>query len=115
MLDLEGAPGQVAGWYATAVPQPVQDASGELLDVKGGRFLNLNVTGIANGSDGGVDSAGRAAFTGTIDGSGDLVDQIYVGGAWEGQAQVLLGLDESVSEYRVLALSDPQRIVVDVR
>ncbi len=115
VLDLEGAAGEQAGWFATTVDQPVQDASGELLDVDGDRFVNLNVTGIANGGEGQVDSAGRRAFTGTVEGSGDLVEQVYVGGAWEGQAQVLVGLDDDVTEYRVQALSDPQRIVLDVR
>ncbi|TXR57302.1 hypothetical protein FMM08_03230 [Quadrisphaera setariae] len=115
MLDLAGEPEQVAGWFVGAVPQPLQDASGELLDVEGDRFLDLAVTGIANGGDGQVDSAGRRAFVGAVGGTGGLVEQVWVGGAWEGQAQVLLGLDEAVSEYRVVALSDPQRIVVDVR
>ncbi|WP_222710359.1 AMIN-like domain-containing (lipo)protein [Quadrisphaera setariae] len=115
VLDLAGEPEQVAGWFVGAVPQPLQDASGELLDVEGDRFLDLAVTGIANGGDGQVDSAGRRAFVGAVGGTGGLVEQVWVGGAWEGQAQVLLGLDEAVSEYRVVALSDPQRIVVDVR
>jgi hypothetical protein len=115
VLDVEGGPGEQAGWYVTAVPEPLQDASGELVDVDGDRFLDVSVTGVANGADGRVDSAGRAAFTGTVEGSGDLVEQVYVGGAWEGQAQVLVGLDGGVTEYRVLRLSDPQRIVVDVR
>jgi len=115
VIDVQGDAGDQAGWFATAVDQPLQDASGELLDVDGDRYLNLNITGIANGSDGQTDSAGRQAFTGTVAGSGDLVEEVYVGGAWEGQAQVLIGLDDDAIEYRVLTLSDPQRIVVDVR
>jgi cytoskeletal protein RodZ len=115
VIDVQGDAGDQAGWFATAVDQPLQDASGELLDVDGDRYLNLNVTGIANGSDGQTDSAGRPAFTGTVAGSGGLVEEVYVGGAWEGQAQVLLGLDDDATEYRVLPLGDPQRIVVDVR
>ncbi|MBF5082650.1 hypothetical protein [Quadrisphaera sp. INWT6] len=115
VIDVQGDAGDQAGWFATAVDQPLQDASGEVLDVDGDRYLNLNVTGIANGSDGQTDSAGRPAFTGTVAGSGGLVEEVYVGGAWEGQAQVLLGLDDDATEYRVLPLSDPQRIVVDVR
>jgi len=115
VIDVQGDAGDQAGWFATAVDEPLQDASGERLDVDGDQYLNLNVTGIANGADGQVDSAGRQAFTGTVAGSGGLVEEVYVGGAWEGQAQVLLGLDDDVTEYRVLPLSDPQRIVVDVR
>lgn len=115
VIDVQGDASDQAGWFATAVDQPLQDASGELLDVDGDRYLNLNVTGIANGSDGQTDAAGRRAFTGTVAGSGDLVDEVYVGGAWEGQAQVLLGLSDDATEYRVLRLNDPQRIVVDVR
>jgi len=115
VIDVQGGAGDRAGWFATAVDQPLQDASGEVLDVDGDRYLNLNVTGIANGSDGQTDSAGRQVFTGTVAGSGDLVDEVWVGGAWEGQAQVLLGLDDDATEYRVLPLGDPQRIVVDVR
>ena len=115
VIDVQGDPGDRAGWFATAVDEPLQDASGEVLDVDGDRYLNLNVTGIANGGDGQTDSAGRPAFTGTVAGSGGLVEEVYVGGAWEGQAQVLLGLDDDATEYRVLPLSDPQRIVVDVR
>lgn len=115
VLDLQGAPGEEAGWFVTSLPQPVQEASREPLDVDGDRFLDLSVTGIANGADGQVDSAGREAFTGDVDGGGDLVEEVLVGGAWEGQAQVLVGLDADAREYRVLRLDDPQRIVVDVR
>jgi len=115
VIDVQGGAGDRAGWFATAVDQPLQDASGEVLDVDGDRYLNLNVTGVANGSDGQTDSAGRQVFTGTVAGSGDLVDEVWVGGAWEGQVQVLLGLDDDATEYRVLPLGDPQRIVVDVR
>lgn len=115
VIDVQGDAGDRAGWFATAVDQPVQDASGEVLDVDGDRYLDLGITGIANGSDGQTDSAGRQAFTGTVAGSGGLVEEVYVGGAWEGQAQVLLGLSDDATEYRVLRLNDPQRIVVDVR
>jgi hypothetical protein len=53
-------------------------------------------------------------LTGGVEGAG-LVEEVHVGGAFEGQAQVLVGLKGSAKEYRVSRLASPDRIVLDVR
>ncbi|MFB9376102.1 hypothetical protein ACFFKU_00885 [Kineococcus gynurae] len=117
VVDLAPTDGDSVGWFANPTGTAVQDFSGEPLDVDGDRFLDISLTGIANGADGTTDSAGRQAFRGDVDApeGAELVEEVHVEGAWEGQAQVVVGLDDDVREYRLTRLSDPARIVVDVR
>jgi hypothetical protein len=53
-----------------------------------------------------------------LDGSGDVVglggDDVYVAGTFEGYTQVLAGIEGDRVPFRVFALSDPARLVVDV-
>jgi hypothetical protein len=60
VVDLEGGRG---GWHASGVDAPLQEGSGEVLEVEGERFVNLAVTGVVNGSADGLDQAGRKYFT----------------------------------------------------
>ena len=39
---------------------------------------------------------------------------VYVGGTFEGYTQVLAGIDGAAVPFRVFALADPSRLVVDV-
>lgn len=100
----------VLGWFAGFTDEAVEDPTGEPLDVDGVAFLELGVFGI----DWTNESPERYSGD-TVPGNGlAVVTEVVFGGLFEGQQQVVLGLREQ-SAYRVFALSDPARIVIDVR
>ncbi|GAB3818159.1 hypothetical protein GCM10028820_19940 [Tessaracoccus terricola] len=100
----------VLGWFAGFTDEAVEDPTGEPLEVDGVAFLQLGVFGI----DWLNESPERYSGD-TVPGDGlVVVTEVVFGGLFEGQQQVVLGLREQ-SAYRVFALSDPARIVIDVR
>ncbi|MEJ5946009.1 hypothetical protein WDZ17_11975 [Pseudokineococcus basanitobsidens] len=109
VLELAGEEPGEPGWYARYVDEPTQEASGAPLDVEGDAFLELSVRGTGYPFDTGQDE-----LLGTVPGQGtDLVREVLVGGVFEGQAQVVVGLSEEVP-YVVTRLQDPPRVVLDL-
>lgn len=108
VLDLTGDEVGL-GWYAAFTDQVFHDPTGEPLDVAGQTYLQLGVRGI----DWIVDSPERYAGD-PVPGGGTVVEEVVFGGLFEGQQQIVLGLTEQTA-YRVFALSDPSRIVIDVQ
>ncbi|HSP59489.1 MAG TPA: hypothetical protein VLO09_00365, partial [Ornithinimicrobium sp.] len=109
VLDLTGDV-PVLGWFVGPVDEAVDDPSGLPLDVEGEDFLQLSVRGIDWTSDS-PDRYGGAP----VAGQGTLVlTEVVFGGLFEGQQQVVLGLRDE-TDYRIFTLSDPARIVVDLR
>ena len=47
-------------------------------------------------------------------GNGGDVRDVYVGGTFEGYTQVLAGIDGDPVPFRVFALTDPSRLVIDI-
>lgn len=109
VLDLTGDE-PVLGWFVGPVDEAVEDPTGFALDVEGETFLQLGVRGI----DWTTESPQR--YDGDpVAGAGTAVlTEVVFGGLFEGQQQVVLGLREE-TDYRIFSLSDPARIVVDVR
>lgn len=109
VLDLTGDEPQL-GWFARLVDEALEDPSGLPLDVEGERFLQLGVAGISWT----VESPDRYDG-GPVQGQGtEVVTEVVFGALFEGQQQILVGLRED-SDYRIFPLSDPARIVIDVR
>ncbi|MGO0576313.1 AMIN-like domain-containing (lipo)protein [Ornithinimicrobium panacihumi] len=108
VLDLTGDEVGL-GWYAAFTDQVFHDPTGEPLDVAGQTYLQLGVRGI----DWIVDSPERYAGD-PVPGGSTVVEEVVFGGLFEGQQQIVLGLTEQTA-YRVFALSDPSRIVIDVQ
>jgi hypothetical protein len=104
------APADAApGWFSRYTDEAVQETSLEPLDVDGEVYLDLFVRGLGYPFDTGVEE-----LVGSTPGSGtSFVEEVYVGGVFEGQAQVVVGLSEEVP-YTVSRLSDPPRVVVDL-
>lgn len=100
-----GVPGWSVGWVDTAR----LDGSGEAVALGGDAVLDIYASGTTWPADGSYD--GPQQFE-PADG-GD-VDDVYVGGTFEGYTQVLAGIDDTRSPFRVFALTDPPRLVVDV-
>ncbi|WP_298802830.1 hypothetical protein [uncultured Pseudokineococcus sp.] len=111
VVELAGDPAGLPGWYAHYVDEPSQQGSGEPVAVEGERFLEVVVRGLGYPFD-----TGQEELVGSVDGQGTaLVREVRAGGVFEGQAQVLVGLDAAAdAPYRVTRLSDPPRVVVDV-
>lgn len=111
VVELAGDPSSVPGWYAHYVDEPSQQGSGEPVDVAGDRSLEVVVRGLGYPFD-----TGQEEFLGSVEGQGTaLVREVAVGGVFEGQAQVHVGLDAPAdAPYRVTRLSDPPRVVVDL-
>ncbi|GGK78058.1 hypothetical protein GCM10011509_28240 [Ornithinimicrobium pekingense] len=109
VLDLTGD--EVAlGWFARLVDETFEDGSGRPVEVEGERFLELGVNGI----DWTTDRPERYDG-GTVQGQGtEVVTEVVFGVLFEGQQQIFVGLTED-TEYRIFPLSDPARIVIDVR
>lgn len=109
VLDVTGdEPG--LGWYARFTEDAIEDPSDLPLNVDGDAFLEIAVTGIDWTSDSTERYDGSA-----VSGQGTtVITQVKFGGLFEGQQQVVIGL-RSQTAYRVFALSDPARIVIDVQ
>ncbi|MEO9325785.1 hypothetical protein ABFT23_19995 [Nocardioides sp. C4-1] len=101
-FDGEGGP----GWVARYVDQAVLEGSGDVVDLDGDSILRLDVTGTPTLP---FDDVRR---TRTKVG-GDVVD-LHTVGAWEGVAQVFVGLDGRPT-FEVSSRRTPSRIVIDLR
>ncbi|WP_299036488.1 hypothetical protein [uncultured Pseudokineococcus sp.] len=109
VLELAGEDGGEPGWHAHYVDEPTQDGSGAPLQVTGSSHLAVVVRGLGYPFETGQDEVlGSTSGEGT-----ELVREVLVGGVHEGQAQVVVGLDEE-APYRITRLADPPRVVVDV-
>ena len=84
------------------------DGSGETVDLDGEAVLDVYASGTTWPADGYYDGPQR------LEPDGGEVDDVHVGGTFEGYTQVLAGIDGPPSPVRVFALPDPPRLVVDV-
>lgn len=98
-----GVPGWSVGW----VDRARLDGSGETVDLDGEAVLDVYASGTTWPADGYYDGPQRLESDGEV-------DDVYVGGTFEGYTQVLAGIDGPPSPVRVFALPDPPRLVVDV-
>lgn len=112
VLDLAADPGATAGWRVAYVEAPTADGSGAPLQVAGSAYLQVVVTGL----DWTDPEAQRLSYAGgavTPTGTA-LVRQVVPGTVFEGDGQFVIGT-AARAPFRVFRLSDPARVVVDVR
>ena len=112
VLDLAVDRGATPGWRVEYVDAPAADGSGAPLVVAGRAYLQVVVTGV----DPADPEAQRLAYRGgpvTPAGTA-LVRQVVPATVFEGQAQFVIGTSAR-TPFRVFRLSDPARVVVDVR
>lgn len=102
VVDLTGT--GTPGWDARYVEQARADGSGEPVPVQGDSVLQVAVRGL-----------GTTSVTGRQAGGGQVVREVAFLPVHEGQAQLVLGLAGEQRPFRVYALADPLRLVVDVR
>lgn len=99
------------GWTVNYVDEAVLDGSGEVVALDGDAFLDIYASGTTYPASEGDYYSGPRQFQ--PDDGGDI-DDVYVGGTFEGYTQVLVGIDGDRAPFRVFALTEPSRLVVDV-
>lgn len=110
VLDLDG--GGTPGWRAQYVDEPTGQASGVVIDVDGGAYIDVLVQGIVYpGEDGDPEYAGPAAI---LPPPGGVIREVRWDGIFEGTLQLVIGVD-SEEPFRVFLLEDPTRVVIDVQ
>lgn len=100
------------GWRVEYVPEAIEDGKGDVVDVAGDGTLQVMISGSGYPMDTGVTEYKgpnplRVAET-------DEVEEVLLRGVFEGYTQAFIGTDE-VSPFRVYALTDPTRVVVEVQ
>ena len=89
-------------WLTTWTGEPVDDAKGDRVDVKGDVFLKIDVAGVPASLN-----PGSLTSLSTVKG-------VAVQYPFEGQHSVFIGLSREKA-YRVQVLQNPTRLVVDVK
>ncbi|MFT4082089.1 MAG: hypothetical protein QM638_05845 [Nocardioides sp.] len=104
------------GWSARYVKTPRADGSGEVVDVDGDHVLEVSISGVTIRK--GYPKTAEDFFHGARhfapEHGGDIED-LNVGGVFEGYSQLFLGIDGDKAPFRVFALTNPSRLVVDVK
>ncbi len=106
VLEFSG-PG-IPGWAVNYVSKAVLDGSGEAVTLGGDAILDIYASGTTWPAPDYYDGPGRLEPH-----TGDVKD-VFVGGTFEGYTQVIAGIDGERVPFRVFALTDPSRLVVDV-
>lgn len=96
------------GWRIAYVEEAVRDGSGEPIDLDSDALLQVVATHTMPD-----DMTGYYDGPREIDPDGEVIDEVYLDGTFEGYTTAYLGLDD-VEVFRVFALTEPSRLVVDV-
>jgi hypothetical protein len=106
VLDLAGA--GTPGWRVGYVDVATDDPSDRTLDIAGDGTLQVTVIGTAMPTEAnGIGSVLTPDYP--------VLREVNVRGWFEGQDLAFLGLDTPGHPFRVFALTDPTRLVIDVR
>jgi hypothetical protein len=96
------------GWSAQYVDPPRADGSGKRIRIEGDSFLDVYASGTVYAEDYPYDGPRL------LQPSTEVIRAARVVGSFEGMDQFVIGIDGPRAPYRVFALSDPPRLVVDV-
>ncbi len=100
------------GWRVAHVDAAIDDPRGQEIDLDGDAVSEVVITGLRYPEESEYDTvlaSGRIEVDDL-----DEVEEIHVSGIFEGQLQVLIGLEDEVP-FRVFTLTDPVRLVIDYR
>lgn len=107
-LEGQGSP----GWSVRYVETPRAQGSGNPVEVEGDAYLNVNITGVIYPNE--PDGQPYEGPEQINPESSGVVQEVEVGGNFEGYRQAFIGLG-SRQPFRVFALDNPTRIVIDVQ
>lgn len=105
VLEFSGTAGP--GWGVAWSEKAVTEGTGEVVPLEGDRVLTISASGTAMPEPGSYDVPQR------LGPSGDVAE-VQVNGWFEGYTQVFAGVRGEERPFRVFALADPPRLVVDV-
>ncbi|WP_407317221.1 hypothetical protein UQW22_12075 [Isoptericola halotolerans] len=108
VFDLEGT--GTPGWRVEYVEEALEPGRGDEVEVDGDAVLEVGITGTAMPMDSGVEEYGGDP----VAGPGESVEEVVYRFVFEGTATAFVGVDGEPRPFRVLTLSDPTRMVVDV-
>ncbi|MHA7132473.1 AMIN-like domain-containing (lipo)protein [Oerskovia turbata] len=100
------------GWRVEYVPEALDDGSGEVVDVAGSGTLLVSISGSGYPHETGQTefSASPVRAAGT-----QQVEEVVFRGVFEGYAKSFIGTDTADNPFRVYALTNPTRVVVEIR
>jgi hypothetical protein len=101
------------GWMVRYVDQAIDDPADTVLDIAGDGTLAVVLLGVQLPDTTGVPEWDGTNPIRTPDYA--VLREVNVRGQFEGQELAYLGLDSGDHPFRVFALADPARVVVDVR
>ncbi|WP_235736857.1 AMIN-like domain-containing (lipo)protein [Nocardioides alcanivorans] len=96
------------GWVVNYVDEAVLDGSGEVVELDGRASLDIYASDTTWPAPDYYDGPTQ------ITANGDAVTAVHVGGTFEGTTQVIAGIDGAPAPFRVLTLTAPSRLVIDV-
>jgi hypothetical protein len=108
VLDVGGQ--GTPGWTVEYVDEATAEGSGDPVDLAGPAYLRVTLTGVTYPYESGLEERARGAVT--APGTGAVTGAWY-DGTFEGQALAYVGTTAE-RPFRVYALSDPTRVVVEV-
>lgn len=100
------------GWHTEVGASATENPTGAQIELGGQAVLTLYLSGLGLPYETGQTELSADTV---LPGVGDAITGAAFTGTFEGEGQVFVGLGDADAEYRVFALSDPTRIVVDVR
>jgi hypothetical protein len=111
VFDLRGRAAGAPGWRVEYVTKPTSDGSGNPVAVNGPAYLQVLITNTGYPDDTGVAEPAVKRFTPT---GTSKVREVVLDGVFEGQYTAYIGISAKLP-FRVFRLSNPARVVVDVR
>lgn len=110
VLELAGGRG-APGWSVQYTDDPRQQGSGDPVKVKGAAVLAVIVRGVGYPFDTGVEEVSQDP---ALPPGAKAVTDVVLGSTFEGQYEAFIGTSGRLP-FRVFRLSDPARVVIDVR
>ncbi len=99
------------GWRVSYVDKAVDDPSGLPVQVQGGGILQVVISGTGYPTD-----TGQTEWSGGPLRPGlPVIQEVQLRGVFEGQTQAFVGVVRAGAPFRVFALTDPARLVLDVQ
>lgn len=110
VLEFRGA--EPPSYDVRYVDEATAEGSGATLDVAGTTFLRIDTAIVSNPVD--LGEPENSVLTGPTDVGDAAISGLYSEGPFEGHSATHIGLD-GARDFRVTTLTDPARIVVDIR
>lgn len=100
------------GYDVSYVDEVIEQGRGDRVDLDGDAYLSIAASGTTYPMEGDEQWDGPRQFEPE---DSDVVQEVYVDGTFEGLTVVVAGIDDRAVPFRVLTLTEPARLVVDVR